>query len=109
MKLCQISFTTDSLKNGEEITETLLTRHWIACAQRLGPIQSRYHWQGKIESAQEWKFILKTPLHGKTAVTEFIQKHHTYETPEILAEEIESVNPDFSQWILDECRNVPEN
>ncbi len=102
MKISRITFTVDDLKKGEQIASELLERQWVACVQRVS-VQSGYRWKGKLENAEEWKFELKTPLHGTCAVVRFIQENHPYEVPEILTEEITSVNPDFDRWILEEC------
>ncbi|MEY4690240.1 MAG: hypothetical protein RIT19_565, partial [Verrucomicrobiota bacterium] len=31
-----------------------------ACAQVSGPLESIYRWQGAVESAKEWRLVLKT-------------------------------------------------
>ncbi|MDO4629148.1 MAG: divalent-cation tolerance protein CutA [Planctomycetia bacterium] len=104
MKFCRLTFTIDDSILGEKIISALLDRHWIACAQVTGPIMSHYHWQGTREKTPEWKFDLKTTLVAQESVIAFILEQHSYDVPEILAEEIESVNPDFSRWITEECR-----
>ena len=37
-----------------------LTRRLVACGQRLGPVSSRYWWNGSLEQATEWLVLLKT-------------------------------------------------
>lgn len=106
MKFHRITFTIDVKKAGEAILSELLDRHWIACAQ-ISRIESHYHWKGEREQTPEWKFELKTTLSGSPCVTQFILEKHSYDVPEILCEEVESVNPDFSQWLCDECGGLP--
>jgi len=103
MKFTRITFTIDSEEAGLKIASVLLERHWIACAQ-VTEIQSHYHWKGKLEHTPEWKFDLKTTRDGASRVCAFIQENHPYEVPEILAEEVDSVNPEFSEWIEKESR-----
>ena len=45
---------------------------------------------------------MKTTLERAAYVCAFIQEAHPYKVPEILAEDVESVNPEFSAWI-EEC------
>ena len=101
MKFKRITFTIDSEEAGMEIASELLDRHWIACAQ-VTEIRSHYRWEGKLEHWPEWKFDLKTTLEKAPEVCAFIQEAHPYKVPEILAEDVESVNPEFSAWI-EEC------
>lgn len=105
MKISRITFTVDDLQEGERIVAELLDRQWIACAQNT-PVQSVYRWRGKLENASEWKFELKTLLHGTDAVVQFIHEKHSYEVPEILTEEVVSANPDFDRWIAEECAGL---
>lgn len=104
MKFKRITFTIDSEEAGMEIVSELLDRHWIACAQ-VTAIQSHYRWEGKLEHTPEWKFDLKTTLERAADVCAFIQEAHPYKVPEILAEEVESVNPEFSAWIQESTSN----
>lgn len=106
MKIGRILFTIDDANHGNRIAAELLERHWIACAQVTGPIQSHYHWKGKVEHTQEWRYELKTTAEGKDLVAEYVLTNHTYDVPEILAETIESVNPSYSQWVEDECQGL---
>ena len=43
------------------IASTLLDEGLIACANILGPIESVYVWQGRVESAQESAALFKQP------------------------------------------------
>lgn len=109
MKFCRITFTIDAQDAGDEMISWLLDAHWIACAQVSGPIISHYHWNGNRERTEEWKYDLKTLNSGFESVVAFIQEHHPYEVAEILIEECESANPDFSDWIQEECWGLPES
>ncbi len=106
MKIGRIFFTIDDVSVGEQIVAELLNRHWIACAQVTGPIQSHYHWKGNIEHAQEWKYELKTTAEGRDLAAEYVWTNHTYDVPEVLVDTIESVNPSFSEWVEAECQGL---
>ena len=50
----QVLTTVESEQEAERISAALVDRRLAACVQVLGPISSRYRWQGKVEQAQEW-------------------------------------------------------
>src|SRR5258708_28708118 len=56
----QVQFTIDVATQGEAIVVDLLSKRLVACAQTLGPVTSRYWWQGSITEAREWLFLCKT-------------------------------------------------
>ena len=75
-----------------------------ACVQVLGPINSTYRWQGKIETAQEWQCVAKTRAELFARVEEAIVRLHPYEVPEILAVPIEAASEDYLDWLDSEVR-----
>ncbi len=58
-KYCLIITSYADEKNGKKIINTLLTARLAACIQVM-PIQSYYHWQGKITSDDEKLLFIKT-------------------------------------------------
>ena len=63
----QVLTTVASEEDAERISIALVERRLAACVQAVGPIASRYRWQGKVETAREWQCLAKTeaaPLPG---------------------------------------------
>ena len=58
--VCQIQVSHSDRAALEELIDELLQRRLIACGQVLGPISSRYRWEGRVEHEQEWLGLLKT-------------------------------------------------
>jgi len=88
--------------NEEEARKTahgLVEARLAACAQVAGPIASVYWWRGAIEESREWVCIAKTILRLYPLVQDFIRKHHSYTTPEILAVPIVAGSPEYLAWI----------
>ena len=56
----QVQFAIDDAEKADEIVAFLLDRHLVACGQRIGPMVSRYWWEGSLEQAEEWLVLLKT-------------------------------------------------
>jgi periplasmic divalent cation tolerance protein len=80
--------TVASEAEAEKIGATLVERHLAACVQTIGPITSRYRWQGKVEQAEEWQCLAKTEAGRYPEVEDAIRELHSYEEPEIVANPI---------------------
>ena len=97
----QIYFTIDNRERAEEIANLLVENRLAACVQISGPIQSIYHWAGKIEKSTEWKCSIKTTQDLYPEVRNLIKSKHTYELPEIFSQEIAEVDRDYENWLIE--------
>ena len=100
MSECVQVMTTASTKDeAAKVATALLEGRLAACVQILGPIESRYWWNGKIEQSTEWLCLIKT-IRGKfPAVEAAIRANHSYEVPEIVACPIELGSELYLQWL----------
>ena len=94
--------TTASKAEAETIAQRLLEAKLIACANIIGPIESHFHWSGKIDKAEEYLVFMKSrkDLFGKLAET--VKASHSYEVPEIIALPIVDGSKPYLNW-LDDC------
>lgn len=67
--------------------------------QTLGPIVSRYRWQGEVETATEWQCLAKTEASLYPRVEAAIRELHSYEEPEIVATPIVAGSHSYLTWI----------
>lgn len=67
--------------------------------QTLGPIRSRYRWQGAIEEAEEWQCLAKTEAARYEEVEAAIRELHSYEEPEIVALPIVAGSAGYLDWV----------
>jgi periplasmic divalent cation tolerance protein len=81
----QVHFAIDDAEAGAAIAATLVDERLASCVQQLGPITSRYRWEGRVEVAQEWLFVAKTTAARAGAAIARIAELHPYDTPEVLA------------------------
>jgi periplasmic divalent cation tolerance protein len=95
----QIYLTIDNREKAEEIANSLVENRLAACVQISGPIQSIYHWAGKIEKSTEWKCSIKTTKDLYQEVRNLIKSKHSYEIPEIFSQEIAEVDHDYEKWL----------
>jgi periplasmic divalent cation tolerance protein len=101
----QVLTTVESEAEAERISRSLVERNLAACVQVLGPISSRYRWQGKVEEAQEWQCLAKTEASRYEEVEAAIRELHSYEEPEIIAIPMVAGSPGYLGWISDSLRN----
>lgn len=102
-KYIMITTACSSKENAKLISETLLNKHLISCAQ-ISTIESSYHWQGNIEHNTEYLIQMKTVKNNYQEIEEQIKKLHTYEVPEIAAYDIILGEENFLNWISEETK-----
>ena len=68
-----------------ELARALVIERLAACVNVGAPVQSMYHWQGQIETADEVPVTIKTRAALYPRVEAAIRASHPYELPEIVA------------------------
>ena len=96
---CQVTTTLPDRATAERIAAHLVEEHWAACAQVVGPVDSTYRWEGRIERATEWYCHLKTTRARATGLRARLRTLHPYETPEIVVVPFMEGDPDYLRWI----------
>jgi len=95
----QVLTTVGSEEEAAKISSDLLERRLAACVQAIGPITSRYRWQGELEEEREWQLLAKTEAGLYQEVEAAIRGLHSYEEPEILAIPILAGSRDYLDWV----------
>lgn len=95
----QVLTTAGSEEEAGRIASMLVERRLAACVQVVGPITSRYRWQGAIEEEREWQCLAKTTRAAYSAVEAAIREAHSYDEPEIIATPIVAGSPGYLAWI----------
>jgi periplasmic divalent cation tolerance protein len=96
--------TYPSIVEAEDAGRALVERRLCACVNILPGIVSLYWWQGKIDRGDEVVMIIKTRASLSEAVRAAVRQMHSYTTPAILVLPIETVDPDYHAWIVEETR-----
>jgi periplasmic divalent cation tolerance protein len=102
----QVLTTAGSEEEAGRIAEMLVERRLAACVQVVGPIVSRYRWQGAIEEEREWQCLVKTTRAAYEAVEAAIREAHSYDEPEIIATPVVAGSAGYLRWIeehVDAC------
>jgi len=91
--------TASTEEEAEKIVGLLLERRKAACVSVIPRVQSRFWWQGKLDSAQESLLIIKTRGALVPEITDMVKKAHSYTVPEIVALPIVGGNRDYLDWV----------
>ncbi len=93
--------TTPNRLCAEEISQAVLEENLAACANLLPAMESRYHWQGKIETAQEFALLLKTDQIRFEKLKQRILSLHSSKTPCVVAWPLEHGHAPYFQWLTE--------
>jgi len=100
----QVITTVASAEEARRIAAALVEERLAACVQIVGPIESIYRWQGKVETATEWQCWIKTRRQHYDSVEAAVRRLHSYQLPEILAMPIIAGSEAYLKWLSDETR-----
>lgn len=89
-----------------DLADALLRDGLVACVNFVGPITSRYVWQGAIEEASEVLLVMKTSATRVLALRQRIVAMHDYQVPEVIELPVEGGHPPYLQWVLDTCKKT---
>ena len=97
----QVVTTIDTKEHADAIGKKLLEKRPAACVQIEGPISSSYWWKGEMETAEEWRCIIKTTAEKYDEVERTVRCNHPYEEPEIIGLAIAAGSSSYLEWIKD--------
>jgi periplasmic divalent cation tolerance protein len=103
-----VFITTGNSAEAEKIADVLVSSRKAACVNILPQVDSRFWWQGKIDSADEALLIVKTKASLLDELVSLVKENHSYEVPEIIALPIMGGNRDYLKWINSETENKPD-
>ena len=102
-KYCIITTTIDDKDIATQISTALLQDHLVACVQSH-TLQSKYHWNGALETNKEILLQMKTKASLFEEVKVQIEALHSYDVPEIIMTPILDANESYLKWIDEETK-----
>lgn len=90
--------TTPNIEEAEDLAKKLLGAKLAACVQVLPQMKSFYVWKGEVQNDSEHLLLIKTLAENYDDLEKFIQTHHSYEVPEIVALSAEKVSESYLNW-----------
>ena len=100
---CIITTTIDNKNIADKISTSLLQDHLVACVQSH-TVQSKYRWNGTLETSEEILLQMKTKASLFEEVKVQIEILHSYDVPEIIMTPILDANKDYLKWIDKETK-----
>lgn len=100
----QVVTTTADEKQAETLAQAVLEKRLGACVQVSGPIESRYWWNGRIETATEWTITIKTRRELYKPLEKLLLELHPYDQPEIIATAIDDVSAGYWKWLAEQVK-----
>jgi periplasmic divalent cation tolerance protein len=105
MERAVLVYTTwPSIVEAEAAGREIVERRLAACVNILPGMISHYWWEGKIERAAEVVMLVKTRATLAEPVTAAVKELHSYTTPAVMVLPVESLDPDYHRWIVEETR-----
>ena len=99
--------TVDKKEDAERLARGLVENGLAACVQIEGPIASIYRWQGKLETAEEFRLLVKFLPALNIAVEQWLVTQHPYETPEWVVVQAEHVAEKYLSWARANSTSAP--
>lgn len=103
MEYYNVKTAIDNLEIAKEITKALLEKK-LVCSVQQKEITSTWWWNNELESSKEYLLEMKTKKTLYKEVEKEIRKLHTYDVPEIYAEEIKEGLSEYFQWIEEDTK-----
>jgi periplasmic divalent cation tolerance protein len=85
----------------DSLADRLLEEKLAACVNLIGPMTSRYRFEGRIETGEEMLLLIKTTAARKSALRRRIVDLHSYAVPEVLEFQADSGLPAYLGWVVD--------
>ena len=103
MERAVLVYTTwPSIVEAETAGRKIVERRLAACVNILPGMISHYWWEGKIERAEEAVMLVKTRAALAESVRAAVKELHSYTTPAVMVLAVESLDPDYQKWIVEE-------
>lgn len=100
----QVMTTVEHRADAERIAETLVEKNIAACVQIVGPLTSYFHWQGKLDKAEEYLCLVKSRKDLFPDLEAAIKELHSYEVPEIIGMPVTEGSKDYLNWMASELK-----
>ena len=103
MKLLIGWTTVESEADAQKLAQELIGEKLAACVHVDSPVKAWYRWQGKLESGNEIRLMVKFPEEKAPAIKAWIEQNHPYDTPQWIVVEAVDVADGYLKWVEDVC------
>jgi len=99
--------TTANRADADRLARGAVEGHLAACSQVDGPITSYYHWEGRLEQAEEFRVWFKYLPANAGSLQSWIHHHHPYVTPQWIEVSAENVGEKYLSWAIANSTSLP--
>ena len=90
--------TVSSRPEADLIAQAAVKQGRAACVQIDGPVTSVYRWEGRVETAEEYRLTFKFLPEQATGLEQLVHTMHPYEIPEWIAVPASQVSEKYLSW-----------
>lgn len=101
-ELVVILCTTPDETSAATLARGLVDAHLAACVQIAPGLTSVYRWKDELQTDSELQLVIKTRAARFDEVAAYINEHHPYDVPEIVALPVAQVSESYRAWAVDE-------
>lgn len=105
-KFILVLTTFPTKKTAQKICKMIIKKSLAGCAQILGPIESHYVWQNKVENSKEYLCLIKTTKDKYKKLEKIIKENHPYQVPEIIKVDINGGYKPYLNWLINILNNT---
>src|SRR6266508_2666756 len=95
--------TLPDAETAHRIVREIVEARLAACGNILPQVYSIYHWQGKVETADEVLVIFKLDAQRYREFETKLRALHPYDVPEIISLKIDHGLPEYLSWVGESC------
>ena len=99
--------TTGKREDADRLARGAVEARLAACAQVDGPITSHYHWDGKLESTEEYRIWFKYLPANASALSGWVHNHHPFAVPQWIEVNAEHVGEKYLSWAMANSTSAP--
>lgn len=86
--------------DAERLARGLVAEKLAACVNLLPAVRSFYVWQGELEDETEVLLVIKSRPEHFERIEAWLQEHHPYDVPEIVALPASRVSESYLAWLI---------
>lgn len=100
-ELIVVLCTVPDEATGEKLAGALVEARLAACVNLIPGVRSFYRWKGAIESDAEAQLLIKTRQDLFGRVVSWMDEHHPYDVPEVIAISARLVSEPYRAWAVE--------
>ena len=98
-----VLMTFPTLESARLLVKALLGKKSIACAHIISGIESHFAWNNSIQEEKEVLVTAKTLSGLFEEIKHYVEEHHPYDVPEIVALPIQHISEKYAAWLKQSC------